>query len=345
VQQGVRKQTRRPVQAVVKLVGSLVASLVAVIGGWLGYSAVFINHHLPLAPALDAERRTFNSAAGKLSYYVERQANDRPLVLIHSINAAASAYEMRPLFERYREQRPVYALDLPGFGFSERPDQTYLPGLYAQAIIDLLATQVEGEAADVVAFSLGSEFAAQAAKQRPELFNSLTLISPSGFNARNSENRVQNNGRSSTSDRVLRALLFPLWSQGLYDLLATRPSINYFLQRNFAGTVDQGWVDYSYATAHQPGARYAPFHFVSGKLFTPDIRETVYEQLTIPVLVLYDQDPNVRFDTLPDVLQRNTNWRAQRITPTLGVPHWEKLDETAQTLAQFWQETTQSRAD
>jgi pimeloyl-ACP methyl ester carboxylesterase len=48
-----------------------------------------------------------------------------PLLLIHSVNAAASAYEVRPLFDHYRGRRPVYALDLPGFGQSDRSDRLY----------------------------------------------------------------------------------------------------------------------------------------------------------------------------------------------------------------------------
>ena len=43
------------------------------------------------------------------------RTDTRPLLLLHSINASASAYEVKPLFEHYRQQRPVYAPDLPGF--------------------------------------------------------------------------------------------------------------------------------------------------------------------------------------------------------------------------------------
>ena len=43
----------------------------------------------------------------------------------------------------------MFALDLPGFGFSERSDRTYSPVLYRNAITDFLANVV-GEAADVV---------------------------------------------------------------------------------------------------------------------------------------------------------------------------------------------------
>src|SRR5689334_16051533 len=99
---------------------AVLASIGAVAGSWIGYSAFFVNHHVSLPPAIDAERKQFLSKeSGLLSYYADTSAEGTPLVLIHSINAAASSYEMRPLFNHFRTMRPVYALDLPGFGFSE----------------------------------------------------------------------------------------------------------------------------------------------------------------------------------------------------------------------------------
>lgn len=344
-----RRRTDQPrrkpagcLRRIVAAIGGTFAALIAAIGGWIAYSSLFINHRLPLAPAINAERTTFDSpTAGVLSYYVDRQASGRPLVLIHSINAAATAYEMRPLFEQYRGQRPVYALDLPGFGFSERSDRNYTPELYTRAIIDFLESEVPDPGqADVITFSLSSEFVTRAALERPDLFRTLALISPTGFNDRGQENRAQSTNVRGTSERVLRGLSVPLWSQALYDLLVTPPSLRYFLELGFVGPVDPGLLDYSYQTTHQPGARYAPLSFVSGKLFSFDIRETVYERLRLPVLVLYDQDPNIRFDTLPALLER-PNWEGARIQPTLGLPHFEKLPETAAALDSFWQNPPQ----
>jgi len=131
-------------------------------------------------------------------------------------------------------------------------------------------------------------------------------------------------------------LAFPLWRQAFYDLLTTPTSIKYFLKQSFVGPIDRGLIDYDYRTAHQPGARYAPLHFVSGKLFSPDVRQEIYEKLSLPVLVLYDRDSYVRFDTLPDVVTSHANWKSVRIAPTKGLPHWEKLSETAQALDEFW---------
>ncbi|MGZ3638888.1 MAG: alpha/beta fold hydrolase [Ktedonobacterales bacterium] len=315
------------------------AAVAAPIVGGCVYSAVAIDHAVPLSPAITADRRRLQSAqAGELSHYADERATGRPLVLVHSINAAASAYEMRPLFERYRSQRPVYALDLPGFGFSERSDRVYSPQLYTEALLDLLR-DIESRqgAADVIALSLGSEFAARAAQQQPELVRSLTLISPSGLTARTEKNRSERAGASPVGTWLHRLFLFPLWSQALYDLLASRPSIRYFLKKSFVGEPDRELAAYDYATAHQPGARFAPFTFVSGQLFSPDIRESVYERLSVPVLVLYDQDGFVRFDALPAVLERNPNWRAIRIVPSKGLPQFERPEDTTQALDTFWQ--------
>jgi pimeloyl-ACP methyl ester carboxylesterase len=333
-----RRRTN-PLRTIGKTLGGMAAALLGATAGWLGYSAVFIDHNLPLPPAIEAERTLFDSpTAGALSFYADRRGAGRPLVLIHSINAGASGYEMRPLFEQYRGERPVYALDLPGFGFSERSDRAYSPQLYTAAVISFLESQLD-EAADVVAFSLSSEFAARAALERPDLISSLALLSPTGFTDRPNENRSERASRTASSDRVLRFFQTPLWSQGFYDLLVTRPSLRYFLQRGFVGPVDEGLVEYAYLATHQPGARYAPLYFISGKLFSPDIRTTVYERLELPVLVMYDRDANIRFDTLPQLLEQRPNWQATRIAPTLGLPHWERRDDTRQALDDFWART------
>lgn len=332
----------RIISPLTKLVQSVAVTTFGLAGSWILYSRMGIDHNLPLAPAIDADREMFTGKrAGFLSYYVDRSLARNgarvtpPLVLIHSINAAGCAYEMRPIFEAYRGHRAVYALDLPGFGFSDRSDRVYSVDLYQQAIIDLL--EHIGEKADVIALSLGSEFAASAALTRPDLFRSLTMISPSGFTARENKGASQQASQGGTSDNLYNAFSYPLWGRAFYDLIATRISIHYFLQQSFEGQVDPGLEAYGYQTSHQPGAHYAPLYFVSGKLFSPDIREQVYDKLALPVLVLYDRDNFVRFDTLPDFVDAHENWHAQRIAPTKGLPQFEKTVEVITALDDFWE--------
>lgn len=311
-----------------RLLGSLI--LVAV-GGGLLYSRWGLGRAAPLPSAVDAPRSVFQSEqAGEISYYVDREAAGRPLVLIHSINAAPSAYEMKPLFEHYQRTRPVYALELPGFGFSERSQREYSPQLFADTIREFLGQHV-GEAADVVTLSLSSEFGARAAVDEPELFNSLTVITPTGLGSPRSIDR-------ETSERILKFVSFPLLGQPLFDVLTSRPSIRYFVGQSFYGPSDPGFMDYAYATSHQPGASIVPFNFLSGKLFTWDAFESLYTKVSVPGLVLYDKDPNVGFERVPDLVALNPSWQPVRIAPTMGLPHWDELAQTTAALDAFWEE-------
>jgi pimeloyl-ACP methyl ester carboxylesterase len=235
-----------------------------------------------LTPALDAPRRTISGRAGRLSYYVAGSGS--PLLLIHSINAAGSAYEVRPIFEAMTEDRRVYAVDLPGFGFSDRSNRDYTPRLYADAIHDMLGV-IAGEEGDnpvdALAISLGSEFLARAATEAPRRFRSLALITPTGFSKRSGHfGRAR---RTREVPGLYGFLTFPLWSEALFAALTSRPSIRFFLRKTFGSDdYDQGLLEYDYLTTHQPGAKNAPYAFVSGKLFSTDIRE-LYAQLSAPI--------------------------------------------------------------
>lgn len=319
-------------------VGQLLTLPLTIAGIWLAYSQLIIDHREPLPDAILADREPFLSkGAGWLSYYVDRTASGRPLVLIHAVNAAACAYEMGPIFSHYRVQRPVFALDLPGYGFSNRLKRDYTPELMASAIVDLLASQVN-EPADLVALSLGCEFAARAALERPDLVRSLVMISPSGFNRPNTGRTSQLAGVSGRGDRLHTALAVPLWARALFDLVSSRRSIEFFLKQSFVGPIPPGFVDYAYATSHQPGAEHAPLHFLSGRLFTPDVARTLYAQVQQPTLVVYDQDAYVSFDGLPDLLARNNSWQAVRFAPSRGLPHFERMEDLGELMEGFWQE-------
>ncbi|EIC21870.1 alpha/beta fold hydrolase [Thiorhodovibrio frisius] len=283
-----------------------------------------------LAPALDApcERIAFRHQPS-LAYYADQQATGRPLVLIHSINAAPSSFEVKPLFEHYRQQRPVFSLDLPGFGQAGRGPWNYSPEHYAEAIGQFLK-QVPNQPVDLLALSLSSEFAVRATLSLPERVHSLVLISPTGFSKRQPPPRPISN--------FVHPLLAGLpWNQPLFDLVASRRSINYYLSKSFMQAAPQEMLDYAYATSHQPGARHAPLTFLSGKLFTLKAMTNLYGQLTThPTLVLADRDPYVHFEGLDDFIPAHSNWRRGRVVPNMGLPHWEDLPATVKTLDEFW---------
>jgi pimeloyl-ACP methyl ester carboxylesterase len=281
-----------------------------------------------LPSALDGERHQIMLDGCNISYYSGGTGDGEPIVLLHSINAAPSAFEMKPLFDHFKTNGPVYVPELPGFGHSDRSNAVYSPERYAQMISQFI-TQVVKSPAAVVAFSLTSEFAAHAALLTPEVITSLALLSPTGFSKRGLPT-------GETSQRIHRLLSLPGLGAPLYKLLTTRVSIQYFLRRSYVNEPAVELIDYAYATSHQPGAHYAPLYFLSGQLFTQQVIEKVYSQLTQPVLVIYDRDANVGFERLPEVVASYANWQATRVTPTLGIPQWERSHDTVAALEAFW---------
>ena len=101
-----------------------------------------MNSPVALPPPLSgAVRRDIATLAGRIALW--SAGDGPPMLLVHSINAAASAYEVRPVFERMRRTHRVYAPDLPGFGFSSKPTRPI--GQRATArMFNTLMTQVLG---------------------------------------------------------------------------------------------------------------------------------------------------------------------------------------------------------
>lgn len=291
-----------------------------------------------LPPALDAPRHQISTAdAGVLSYYADSSVSGRPLVLLHAVHAAASSYEMKPLFDFFRSQRPVYALDLPGFGFSERAPRAYTAAMYVHAIEHLLRNVSTDGPVDVIALSLTSEYLAKVAVEMPELVRSLTLISPTGFAAESQRSWLEKSSRVRVRAEPSE-LVHSLPSRLLYELVVSRPSIGYYLRKSFEGTVDAGLARYAYATSHQPGAFHAPMSFLSGALFPRGEPSNVYAHVHAPALVVYDQDNHTGFGALPAFAEAHPNYRLARITPTRGLPQFDAPEQTIEAIRAFLEE-------
>jgi len=290
-----------------------------------------------MPPPLAAPRfELADTRVGRIACYGDGPAapsDQRPLLLIHSVNAAATAYEMKPLFEHYRTLRPVYALDLPGFGLSDRTDRVYTPRLMTDAIL-LAANEIRrrhGDASiDAIALSLGCEFAARAGTEAPNLFHSLALLSPTGFDRR-AEAAAKSAGNKDPTRAMpwVRAILnVPLWKHGFFSLLTSRASIRFFLQKTFGRKdIDEGLLEYDYVTTHQPGAENAPYSFVSGYLFSANALK-LYQALSMPVWMVH----GVRGDFVDyhgkHAVEGLPNWTIE-VMQTGAMPHFEQLDKVA----------------
>jgi len=222
-----------------------------VLGAALGtVGGAVVGNHLLKRRAGDLEsplpgiERTYRWRGIESTYTVAGDPNDPDMLLLHGIYAGASSREFAPIMEQLADDYHVYAVDLPGFARSERPPLIYSASLYAEFIRDFAADITDEPI--VVASSVTGAFAADAADETD--IERLVLICPT----------------EETSDArpwVRTLLRTPIVGTALYNLLASKPSIRYFYDRDGyydSDRIDADEVQYAWDSAHQPGARYAP---------------------------------------------------------------------------------------
>lgn len=283
-----------------------------------------------LPPALAAELHSLTGRSGPLGYYTaspSESAAHPPLLLLHSINAAAGAHEVRPLFEHYCGSRVVYAPDLPGYGHSERSDRDYTPRLMTDAVLDMvdLIRREHGDVpVDALGVSLTSEFLSRAGNERPAAFRSLALVSPTALNR--ATPRRGETGATRGIPWLLRNLQRPWLGKGLFKALSSPGSVRFFLRKTWGSKqIDETMFEYACLTARQPGARYAPFYFLSGYLFSADAFG-LYESLGQPVWMCHGVRGDFTDYRLKDQLLANKNWQCQ-VFDSGALPYFEVPDD------------------
>ena len=288
-----------------------------------------------LPAAVSGERFEFDSAAGRISAYVAGQGP--PLLLVHSVNAAGCAAEVRPLHEHYRATRTVFTIDLPGFGFSERSDRAYTPRLMTDAL-HAVAGQIHrrcGKAPfDALAVSLSCEFLARAANESAADYRCLALVSPTGFIGKTPRRGPPGSTRGLPwLHSVLRGP-GDAWGGPLFRGL-TRPGVvRYFLARTWGSkAIDEGLWAYDLLTTRQPGAEYAPLAFLSAGLFSADIH-TVYEKLALPVWVTMATQGDFTDYRGKTVVEGRPNWRFSKIEGG-AMPYFEAPEAFAAAYDDF----------
>lgn len=277
---------------------------------------------------------------GEIFYTV--RGRGAPLLLVHGVYAGASSFEYRRVFEALAESYRVYALDLLGFGLSARPPVVYTSALYVQLLRDF-SRQVMGAAdhpISVIASTLGGAFAVRAVSERPDFFERVVLIEPTGIATLASR-------RADPFKRLARgALRSPVVGQAIYNAIASRPSLRFFLRRFVyadRAAVTPALVDYYHTTAHQPGARYAPASFISGTLDTTIA--SAFAGLTQPVLLVWGKQ--ARFTPLAQAHAfSQQNPRAElRVFDCGALPQDEMPDEFVREVGAWLRRNVRARRE
>ena len=118
-------------------------------------------------------------AVGPMKIHLMHEGEGKPIILIHGFTA--SLYTWRFNIPKLGEEFSVYALDLPGFGYSDKPlDFDYTLDGYAKFITDFM--DAKGiKKATIVGNSMGGGVAIKVATLFPDRVEKLVLIDSMGY--------------------------------------------------------------------------------------------------------------------------------------------------------------------
>jgi pimeloyl-ACP methyl ester carboxylesterase len=258
-----------------------------IVGGTLGTLALINQVTERMAGEIDTvltgEERRYPWKYGDIFYEVKGAHDAKPLVLVHSLDLGASSYEWRKNVDALSTRFRVFALDLLGFGLSDRPLVDYDADMYTDLLSDFIK-EVVGTSAIVVAHGATSAYVIAAGYRRPQFFERLVLISPSSA-------IVEEAYPGIFGATVKRLLCLPIVGQLVYNLLTSRQALRRFYDKHSyhnPDLVSDELVEYIYTSAHQPGSR-----FVTAALLSKSLHMDVHEPLTrlqVPVVMVWGRE-------------------------------------------------------
>lgn len=312
--------------------GAGVAALAAV------NASIQRNASEPDDSALGGDARFYNWKHGRVFYKTAGAEHaGPPLVFVHGVGAGASSFMWRKNFDELAKDFHVYAFDLLGFGFSDKPAAAaYSADLYVDLIADFLR-DVSGYPANVIASSLGAAYAIRVADEHPELVKALILNAPTGADTLNR--------RPGMAGAAFYGLLqSPVLGTSFYNVMASERSIRDYARNNLFydhHRVTNRLVTNFYATSHQPGAQHAIAAFLSGYLNTET--RAPFARLTQPVIVVWGkQDATTPAEKRIALLELNERGRLEIFDYCRMMPEQEHPEKFNELVREAFLETTET---
>ncbi|MBF2077927.1 MAG: alpha/beta hydrolase [Synechococcales cyanobacterium T60_A2020_003] len=272
-------------------------------------------------------QKVMETYLGVMAYYTPvgapwRSQDDnthRPtLIFLHSLGGGSSAYEWSKVYPAFATEYDVIAPDLVGWGQSAHPPRDYRSEDYLAVITELLEYHAD-HPTTVCATSLTAGLCLRLATQRPDLFKSLFVVSPSGYNDFGVDYQATLSAqltRIPGLDRVIYALG-----------AANEVAIANFMQQFLFAQCDRitpEMVKAYLTSATQPNAEYAALASLKGSICFDLSRYLTH--LRVPTMMIWGE--RSRFQS-PEVGQRLAKLNPQEIQrfeviPDAGVlPHLE----------------------
>ena len=187
--------------------------------------------------------KEFEWRFGNIKY--SKKGHGNPVLLVHSLDVAASSEEWFRIRDKLAESHTVYSIDLLGCGLSEKPFMTYTNHIFAQLICDFIKVII-GKRTTVISSGNSSAFVISACDNDSTLFEKIILVSP--------ENPDKGQLIPGKRARTYKAILsMSVLGNLLYNIAVFRWNIRYNIRSDFyrKDRFTKDILDKCYEAAHR----------------------------------------------------------------------------------------------
>ncbi len=231
-------------------------------------------HHAGPLPG-EPKDATFENVAGTRVHYTD-EGEGPPVVLIHGFASSLGTWTAvrKELAKRHR----VIALDLKGFGWTDRPEGDYSPKAQAELVLGLLGALGVEEPVALVAHSWGSGIALQIALLQPKRVTRIAL-----YDAWVYEEQIPMTFLWSRGDGMGEFLIGAFYDERPDDKIAIAFYDKRFVTEELIETVED--------QLSRPGTKAAALAAIRGQRYE-DVQKK-YPTIDKPVLLLWGREDRV----------------------------------------------------
>ncbi len=265
---------------------------------------------------------------GKIRFI--KKGSGSPILLIHDLIPGSSQYEFNTIINSLSKTNEVYAIDLLGYGLSDKPNLTYTNYLYVQLMNDFIK-KIIGRKTDIIATGHSFPIAVMTCHNNPDVVNRLVGINP--------ESLFNCNMIPSRYSKLLKLILdSPIIGTFIFNLLTTRNNIEIDFKEKYihnslliADDLVEAYLESS--RLNKSSSKYAISSFL-GKYTNANIIHALKEINNSIYLICGKEELNI--DTIVNNYEYyNSSIESFTIQNTKHFPHIEEPNEFIKILSDY----------
>lgn len=263
------------------------------------------------------EKGKYIDVKGIQTHYHE-DGQGEPLLLIHGSGPGVSAWaNWRLVFPILSQHYKLYAPDVVGFGYTERPKENhYSIDVWVDHMINFIET-IHQPKVSIIGNSFGGAIALHLAKRRPDLVNKLILMGSIGIDSPLSDGLNAVWGYTPSFENMKNLVKVFAYDQSMAEN-------DDLVEMRYQSSIQEGFQESFSAMFPEPRQRH---------LDTMALTEDQLKEIHFPVLLIHGREDRV-------IPLSKTSWKLAQVIPNAQLHvfpqcgHWVQIEKTTEFVRQ-----------